>query len=319
MKIFITGGTGFIGRHLVKALADAGHILYVLVRDRAKAAGFDQRDNIVQIEGEIGRVESYGEIFAEPVDIVYHLAAISGQKWGSDEAEYHRINVEGTASLLKVCRDQAKLFIFCSSINAIQTNGFLRDPYGKSKWQAEQLVEAAGQTGMRTVIMRPAVVYGPGALEGMIVRFCQLMKQGKFLRIGSGNNIIPLVYIDDLIEVLLRAANLQTSGQVYEIIGPERLTLSEIIKQIAADLGVKPRSFGVPIPLARLAAFLFELIFGIIHREPLLTQHRVDVIISHRPHLDSQKAERELGYAPRVHFEQGLATTIEWYQRQGYL
>jgi nucleoside-diphosphate-sugar epimerase len=321
MKIFITGGTGFIGRHLVKALAGAGRVLYLLVRDKKQANFLNNDDNIVLVEGEIQQVEAYRQIFAERLDLVYHLAALSGQKWGADESAYYRINVLGTANLLEVCRGKIGRFIFCSSINAVSQNGFRRDPYGKSKWQAEQLVAAAGLAGLETVTLRPAVVYGPGGLEGMILKLCQLVQRGKFFRIGSGKNVIPLVYVDDLVAALTLAGTAPVSGKAvtYEIIGPDRPTLGEIVDLLARNLGVEPRRLSVPIPAARLAAFLAEVIFGILQREPLITQQRLDAILKHRPHLNSQKAGRELGYAPRVPLAEGIATTIAWFRQQGYL
>jgi len=304
---------------LVKALAGAGHVLYLLVRDKKKADFLNNRDNIVVVEGEIQQVDSYRQVFNDQLDQVYHLAAISGQKWGADESEYYRVNVLGTANLLEVCQGKIGRFIFCSSINAISNDGFRRDPYGKSKWQAEQLVEAASLAGLETVTLRPAVVYGPGAVNGMIPNLCRLINHSVFFPIGSGRNIIPLVYIDDLIEVLIKAADSRTSGKTYEIIGPELLTLGEIVNQAGSCLGVRPHRFGVPLPLARVAAFLFELLFGLLGREPLINQHRVDSIISHRPHLNSQKAEQDLSYAPRVHFSAGIAATVDWYRQHGYL
>ena len=321
MKIFITGGTGFIGRHLVKALAGAGRMLYLLVRDKKQANFLNNHDNIVLVEGEIQQVDSYRQIFNEQIDLVYHLAAISGQKWGADESEYYRTNVLGTANLLEVCQGKIGRFIFCSSINAVSRNGFRRDPYGRSKWQAEQLVEAAGLAGMETVILRPAVVYGPGGLEGMVFKLCQLVQRGKFFRIGSGKNVIPLVYVDDLVAAFILAGTAPMSGKAAtcEIIGPDRPTLGEAVDLMARNLGVEPSRLRVPVPAARLAAFLSEVIFGILPREPLITQHRLDAILNHRPHLNSQKAEQELGYVPRVPFEQGIATTIAWFRQQGYL
>lgn len=321
MKIFITGATGFIGRHLVKALIGAGHVLYILARDKQKADLLSPGANIVVVEGEIQQADSYRRIFDDKIDQVYHLAAISGQKWGADESEYYRVNVMGTANLLEVCRGKIGRLIFCSSINAVSHNGFRRDPYGKSKWQAEQLVEAASLAGLATIIFRPAVVYGPGGLEGMILKLCQLVQKGKFFHIGSGKNVIPLVYVDDLVAAFILAGTARLSGKasVYDIIGPDKPTLGEVVELIARNLGVEARRLSIPIPAARLAAFLSEVIFGILHREPLLTQHRLDAMINHRPHLNSQKAELELGYAPRVPVAQGMATTIAWFRQQGYL
>jgi nucleoside-diphosphate-sugar epimerase len=319
MKIFITGATGFIGRHLADALAAAGHILYLLVREPTKTGDLNNRDNISLIEGDLERPDSYRQVFGAEVDLVYHLAALSGQKWGADEREYYHTNVSGTANLLKACQEKTRRFIFCSSINAVSTNDFRREPYGKSKWQAEQLVEAAGHSGLETIILRPAVVYGPGAVDGMMLKLCQLISQGKFFRIGSGKNIIPLVYIDDLTEVFLKAAEAGAIGGIYEIIGPDLPTLEEMVNLIAQQLGVKANKFGVPVPVARMAALLSECLSAAWHREPLITRHRVDVILSHRPDFNSQKAKLELGYEPRVDFAQGIAATIDWYRQHGYL
>ncbi len=146
----------------------------------------------------------------------------------------------------------------------------------------EQLVSAAGEQGLETVIIRPAAVYGPGGVNGMIPNLCRLINRGKFFCIGSGRNILPLVYLDDLINVLIKVAYTGSRGATYEITGPEAPTLREIVDGIAGNLGVQASRCRVPKPAARMAAWLSEIGFGMLQREPLLTRQRVDALTSHR-------------------------------------
>ncbi|PIY97241.1 MAG: hypothetical protein COY66_00640 [Candidatus Kerfeldbacteria bacterium CG_4_10_14_0_8_um_filter_42_10] len=317
MKIFVTGSTGFIGQHLIKALLAEGHEVHFLLRDKNKAGLFSNEKAIPHI-GSLENIESYREIFNQNIEVVYHLAAIPGQKWGFRKKDYDELNTKATERLIKACYGKIKRFIFTSSINAISDNQFRRDDYGKSKKRAEEFIQSFPNKEWSAVILRPAVVYGPQDTQGLMLKLCRLIKRKKFYFLGSGRNVLPFVYISDLVSAFLKAKNASPAAGPYEIIGPDLPTFQEAVTQIASHLKAELPRINISLWLARPAALFSESVAWLLKTEPLITQHRVDIITRHKP-LGYQKAQRELGYNPKIIFSEGIKKTIEWYQKNGYL
>lgn len=319
MKIFVTGATGFIGQNLVRALARENHEIYALVRDKDKADIFEGL-NVKLIEGFLEDSQSYTDFFRNNrIDIIYHLAAIPGQKWGYKAKDYYQINVKATENLLHACFGKIKRFIFCSSVNAFsKDNKFLYDDYGKSKQEAEKIVQDFAKKGLETIIIRPTVVYGPNDAAGMMLKLCGLIKKSRFSMIGKGHNHFPLVYIDDLIDAFLSAKDCHKINGTYEIVGPDQLTFSEIVNEIAKILEVKLSKIKIPRFFALSCAYFSKAFYSLIDKEPFITKHRVDIVTQERI-FSSQKAREELGYRPQVFFSLGIRKTIDWYKGNGYI
>ena len=317
MNIFITGATGFIGRHLTEKLLGEGNIVYILSRkktDFPKAGS----EKLIPVIGDINKKNSYEFVFDNDIDTIYHLAAIPGQKWGLGRKDYYETNVRATSNLLEACLGRVKRFIFASSINAIpEIFEKDREDYGRSKREAEKIVESFQGKGLETVILRPAIVYGPGDTGGMMPKLLQLIKKKKFRLIGSGKNVVPLVYIDDLIEALLLAQK-GKSGSPCEIIGPENISLEKIAETASELLGVPFSKTKIPVWIARIAAFFSENTADLLKTQPLVTQHRVSMITRHRI-FSPEKARCEIDYHPRTKFRDGLREAISWYKENGYL
>lgn len=311
MKIFITGGTGFIGGHLVNKLIKLGHQVYLLTRHKEKVKNLE-KNSVSLIQGDIENLLFYKN-FLDSIDMVIHLAAVSGMRWGMSEKEYYRLNVQATIDLLKASLGKIKCFIYCSSINAVSKNNFKNDPYGKSKWQAEQQVLEFYNKGLNTVILRPAIVYGPGDLAGVILRFIKLINQKKFYIIGSGDNHLSFVYIDDLVNGFIKALDCQIFGQTYELTGPDLLPLKQTVKIISDCLGITLSKLKIPVSLAYLAGWFSELIGKLINQEPLITRSKVEAL-TRDDDFSLSKAEKELNYHPQVNFKEGVFKTINWYK-----
>jgi len=317
MKIFITGATGFIGKNLTRRLLSSGHNVYALCRDKNKLLDIKSQ-NLFLLTGDIEDTDGYKQVFEKGIDIVYHLAAIPGQKWIFRKKDYHQINVRSTARLLAACHGRVKRFIFASSINALpeiyETD---QEDYGRSKQEAEKIVESYKDKGLEIVILRPAVVYGPGDTKGMMLKLLQLVKKGKFHIIGTGKNVIPLVHVDDLVDAFISAQKAK-NGSLSEIIGPENLSFEKITEIISNSFAVPAPKLKIPVWMARIAAFLSENIATLLKVEPLVSHHRVNMVIRHQA-LSSEKAHRDLDYQAKIKFIDGIASTINWYKQNGYL
>lgn len=317
MKIFITGGTGFVGRHLTTRLIKLGHQVYLLVRNKNQTDDLKNSGAIIQ-GGDLSTPESYAQIFSNSIEVVYHLAAISGMSWGKKEEDYYKDNVKNTKELLKVCSGKIKKFIYISSISAISNNNFKNDPYGKSKWQAEQQVLECQRQGLNTIILRPAIIYGPGDRGGVILRFIKLINQHKFYLVGSGKNHLAFVYIDDLIDGLVKALDYLKSGQIFELPGADLLTFEETGKILCEQLGVTLPKLKIPKEFAYFAAWLFELKAKLLKQSPIISRSSITALIRNH-NFSFIKAQRELGYNPQTLFTQGLIKTINWYKENNYL
>ncbi len=329
MKIFITGATGFIGQHLTRVLIIEGHQVFGLVSKKEKIKEVEKMGAEVVL-GDLNSVSFFKNIFNEyNIDIVYHLAAIR-DKWGTSSEEYNKVNVQGTENLLKASQNKIKHFIFCSSIAAIgypeklpySESSFCipKNLYSQSKLEAEKLVINYQKRGLPTTIIRPAVVYGPKDVKGMILKFSKMIKEKKFKIIGDGKNNIQLIYIDDLIKGFLRIIQPKTIGQIYILSYKNPITLNKLEKLIADNLEVQFSSKHIPLWFAKPAGFLMENFYKLFSfkKEPLVTTSKVD-IISKNQIYDISKAQKELGFDPKIDYLEGIVKVLKWYKENGYL
>jgi NADH dehydrogenase len=232
-SLFITGADGFIGRRLVKPLApDAFHRLASDLQD----------------------TDSYASDLDGQTTVV-HLAAQTGK---ARDNEYFQANVEGTRALIRACKSRGvPRFLHVSTIATTfdDVDGY---PYAASKQQAEQLVQ---ESGLEWTIVRPTIVLGPGsaALDG----FRPLLRRSTILVPGGGGVRMQPVHVDDVADVLLRLARSATLGnRIYELGGPEVLTLGEFLSRAHAVLygGASARRVHVPIRPIRALLRLVETV-----------------------------------------------------------
>ncbi|HEV2760778.1 MAG TPA: NAD-dependent epimerase/dehydratase family protein [Acidimicrobiales bacterium] len=288
----VTGGSGFIGRHLVDALVADGREVRVLVRSDAAAKRVPAGAELVR--GDMADAESLRRAAAN-VDLVFHLAG----SYRAEGPELHATHVTGTANLLSVLEPGTRV-VYVSSTSVYgwdqpwpadhATPPHPVSPYGEAKLAAEQLV--ATWTGGPSVIARPTITYGPGDERGMLPRAVKLMARGMRWFPGDGSNRIHLVHVDDLVRGLLLLGE-QGDG-VYVFGGPEATPAARIIELVAEGAGLRPPRFGLPMAAVRLVA-----------------RHAVDVLTRDR-FYSCARAVDELGWQPQVSAEVGVPTTGAW-------
>jgi len=192
------------------------------------------------------------------------------------------------------------------------------DYYQKTKYEAEPVVNEYFARGMKTCILRPAAIYGPGDPERFFMIFRRVAK-GVFPMFGSGKTYYHPLYVDNLVDAhMLVMEEGAGNGQAYLIADEEYFEIEELVKRVAKAMDVNVRIPHYPITPLVIAGHVFEKVckpFGIT---PPIFPRRVDWYRQNRA-FDISKAKRELGYQPRIGIDEGLRNTAEWYREEGYL
>lgn len=300
-NILITGGCGRIGRELVRRLKKGGDNITVIDLRHGDIPG------VKYITAPIGEIADLGK-----VDIVYHLAASINYRLPM--RELRRRNVLPTAQLMGLCQS-CKQFIFMSTTSVYnESEGPITeenepDPYsnyGRSKLEAERLVRTGN---LPYTILRSSQVYGPNFEEGY-TRILRKIQKGNMKILGAGDNHIPLVHVNDLIDALLLVrGNKSAFNQVFNVDGDYRKTQEEFMEMAAEILKVDPPSSHVNPIVAKLVARLTGNRKDIMEYADKLMKNReisIDKI-------------RNIGFEPKVSLESGIGEVVESFRRGGLL
>jgi len=316
MKAFVTGASGFIGCHLVRALKAAGWEVRILVHKTPVT----QQPGIAVVAGDILNGSNLETALAG-IDVVFHLAAAVGSIV-SDPQVFREVNVNGTRTLLAAAqRANVKRVIHFSSIGvlgAVKTGDIAaedyppapRTLYDKTKFAAEEIVHQAVANGLDVVIVRPGWVYGPG--DRRTFKFISAIRRGKFALLAGAPGRQTPVYIADLVAGVLLAAAKGKSGEVYHLAGDEILTAEEMAVIVASACGVAAPRLKLPKGLAQVAAFVLEKTFALIKKEAFLNRAKLSFFLDPKA-MSSARAKKEIGYAPKMDFRAGCISTVAWY------
>jgi nucleoside-diphosphate-sugar epimerase len=306
----VTGGAGFVGSQVVRALAVRGERVRIL--DRIEPAGAPAGVEVVRGDLLDGRVVADA---LEGVDTVHHHAAlVPVTKAG---AEFRRVNADGTALLLAAARKKAvKFFVHVSSSAVFGipaecpiTEGTPPRPvedYGRSKLEAEGHVERAARDGLRCAIVRPRTVIGPGRLGIFKILYEWIAEGRKIWVIGDGSNRFQFIDVDDLVAALLAVTERRATG-VYNVGAEPFGTLRDDLGGLIRHAGSKSRVVGVPAPLARALLRALDRL-GL---SPLGPYHYT--VYSESFHFDLSPAKQRLGWKPRWGNVESLTRSYDWF------
>jgi NADH dehydrogenase len=251
--ILVTGGTGFVGGHVVHALRQAERPVRCLVRARKKAARLEAL-GCELVEGDITDPSSL-KAAADGADVVVHLVAI---RQGKPE-QFQRIMVGGTRDLLKAAKQGgAGRFVHMSALGTSEeTKGLV--PYFGAKWQMEQDVKGSG---LPFVIFRPSFVFGRDG--GILPTFRRLAKLAPVTPIiGSGGQRIQPIWADDVAAYFDKAIDLEAAtGRTFELGGPDVVTWNEFWERLKHALGLRRPSVHVPVGVMKVNALVTERLPG---------------------------------------------------------
>jgi nucleoside-diphosphate-sugar epimerase len=318
----VSGATGFLGGHLLFKLREKGFRVCALARKTSDIDGLLLSGADV-CEGDVLDPQSLRRAMAGQ-QMVFHTAG-KVSDWGS-RREFWQANVEGTANVIAACRDAGvKRLIHVSSLTVLglprsgarvdeQTPlaGSSRDFYTASKIAGERLVsEAHGSGALETVVIRPGVIWGPGDTT-ILPRLAALLRRGRLVFIGRGENQLGLSHVENLSQgIILAAQTPSAAGQVYHLTDGEEITARAAFCALADALGVGPPRIALPFPVISFLAALLEWAARLrkAAAPPALTRYGVRLVACDSRY-DIGKARSELGYRPTLTFRQGISSLL---------
>jgi nucleoside-diphosphate-sugar epimerase len=316
--ILVTGGTGFIGSHLLDKLSALGEPARCLLRRKARP-----RRLPAGIEAAYGDLTS-GEGVEEAVrgaDTVIHLAGVTKALAARD---YYAGNVRATETLARALAGRAIRLVHVSTLAAIGPSGdgtpVDEDApprplthYGKSKLEAERTVRALAPDA---VIVRPPVVYGPRDTD--VFRMLKSISKGWMLEIGGGERWFSVIYVGDLVEGLL-AARRGVPGRAYFLAHPQPVSWSELGAAAARIMARRPRVVRVPPGVAYAVGLGAEVWSQITRKSGIISREKVAEARCRWWICDTRRAAAELGFEARTPLNAGLAETLAWYKEAAWL
>lgn len=339
MRVLVTGANGFVGRPLCAELNKRGQTVIAALRSLSSVAGASEVKIMNTIDSQVDWSDllcGVGVVIhlAARVHVMQDSSA-------DPLAEFRKVNVLGTENLARqAVRAGVKRLVYVSSIKVngettsskaastqmeIPPNppfakggavGLQRvsamfretdasdpqDPYGVSKWEAEQaLHRIAQETGLEVVIVRPPLVYGAG-VKGNFVQMLNVLAKGVPLPLASIQNLRSLIYVENLVDALvLCATHPAAAGQTYLVSDGEDISTPDLLRQLGMGMGYPARLFHCPLPLLKIAGRFAGKSDQV---ERLLGSLQVD----------NSKIRRELGWKPPYTLQQGLQETAQWYR-----
>ena len=327
MRLLVTGGTGFTGSRLVEFLLEKGHQVTCL--DNQEGLFYDELvnkgTNII-----IGSVTDRETVkrAVKGAEGVFHLAA-AFRVINVPKKVYWDTNVEGTRIICEDALEQkVQKLVYCSTQGV---HGNIDDPPGNedspvvpadyyqfTKYEGEKVVTEFVEKGLRSVIIRPTAIYGPGDPERFLFLF-RLAKKKRFIMFGNGKAFYHPVYIDNLVDGFYAAfKSKRENAEPYIIADEEYFTIKELVKKVGDSMGTEVRFIRLPfIPLYIMAA-VCEAVCVPLKIKPPIFRRRVDWFRQNRAFV-IDKPKKELAYIPRIGIEEGLKRTAKWYKEEGYI
>ena len=329
MRVLVTGASGMLGRGVARALSDRGDRVTVLQR---RPAGLGLPEVLTDIS-DVAAVRTA----VSNQDAVIHLAAKVNVV--GPEAEYERINVHGTRSVVNACLTAGvRRLVHASSPSVAHAGSSLighgaepadpvaaRGPYARSKAAAELIALEADSAELAVVAVRPHVVWGPGDTQ-LVARVVDRARRGRLPFIGSGAALVDTTYVDNAVEALIAALDhcVDARGQALVVTNGDPRPVAELIAAICRAAGVREPSWRVPVGLARAGGTVVESLWtltqglrlGHTDDDPPLTRFLIEQLST--AHWFDQRLTRQvLQWQPRVGLDEGFLELQRWYAHGG--
>ncbi|MBI3243284.1 MAG: NAD-dependent epimerase/dehydratase family protein [Chloroflexi bacterium] len=324
--IFVTGATGFLGHHLIPALAQTGCAVRVLARSTSDVGFLKHYGNVEVVTGDVLDRDS---ILAAMKDCekVIHAGGLF-RFWGPRES-FEKVNVQGTANMLEASlRQNIQRFIYVSTVAVvgIPQNGRVIDEtypcqpvdaYQRSKFDAENMVRMFNRsTRFPAIILRPGAFYGPWGHYAWNRLFFEDPLRGLRIRIHKGQRLTFPAFVPDVARGIVAALSQGRTGEIYNLSG-EPLTHNEANRIISRLAGISSFRLNCPAPLMMWLANRLTDMAARTGREPYYPINLAKYVF-YDWQVSSDKARAELDFTPKP-FEEGAKQTVDWYRQIGWV
>jgi len=326
VKTFVTGGTGFVGSHLIDVLLERGHQVTALVRSPAKAAGLAER-GVTLVRGDLLDLAALRE-GAQDADVIHHVAALTG---AVDEAEFIRANRDGTANVIEAAAASGRMprIVLVSSMAAggpaargvPRTGAEPSRPvtmYGRSKLASEAVLRASA---LPWTIVRPPAVYGPRDRDNIITLF-KAARFGIAPIFGDGTMELSLVHARDLalsLALVGEAAEAAVLHRTFYANHPEVLTSADFLRRIAAAMNRRVTLVKLGRLPVRLALGITGGLAALLKQRTILRPDKIHEFFQDAWTGDPAALMEATGWQPKFDATTGLADTLAWYRAHGWL
>ncbi len=308
--VAITGGTGFVGRQLIKAVVNKGYTVRALIRDAAAAGELEDVETVI---GSLSDKSALNTLCQGAGAVIHCAGRISART----RAEFDAVNVDGTRNLIDAAiLQKATRVVYVSSLTA-------REPglseYGASKRAGETLIREA-EPALRWSIVRPPAVYGP-ADKGTFPLIQQLNRKWAIVP-GSAESRVSLIYVEDLAEAIAELVGEDAPcGEIFELhdgaVGG--YSWAELARIAGAVNRENVRCLYIPRLVTHVIAALALAVARVTGAIPAVTPGKVRELYHRDWVCRLNLLDGKTGWRPRIDFRSGYAATVEWYRKEGWL
>jgi dihydroflavonol-4-reductase len=325
MKALVTGGTGFIGSHLVRRLRNNGSDVRCIVRDLSKAQELVEL-GVEIVDGDLCNGIAWESVL-DGVTEIFHLAGVTRAKANH---QYYDGNQKATHELVGACKKYCtdlRRFVHISSLAAVgpsrnglplcETESFHPvSHYGRSKMLSElEVHQLRGEIPF--TILRPSIVYGPQ--ERDMFEYFRMVRKGIYPLVGSNPQWVNLVHADDLVEAMLRSsADVHAVNETYFIGSERQFTVEEVGNTIADAVGRQPIRIHVPENLVIAAGVVVGVVGKITGQAVFFNLQKAKEATQTAWVCSVHKAREHFGYRQSISLESGFQETYEWYVKHGW-
>jgi nucleoside-diphosphate-sugar epimerase len=333
MRVLVTGGSGFLGSHVVERLLERGHEVRCLVRASSdtsflRAMRGPEGREVELANGSMSDAASLAEAVRDVDGIVHCAGVIKARTYD----EFERVHADGTVALARAAAAHAprlRRFVHVSTAGVMgpaRAGEAHREhdspnpvtPYSRSKLAGERaLLELSSE--LPITVLRPPAIYGPRDRE--ILAFFQMVRRSRVaFRMGSSMKTMSLVYATDCADACLNALEADVaSGRVYFLEDGSTYSFEQMAEAIAQAYGVRVLATpAIPVPVVRAAAAASELFGRVTNQTMMFTRDKLPELLMDHFAVDATAARNELGWTPNVRFEEGARRTAAWYRSQGW-
>jgi nucleoside-diphosphate-sugar epimerase len=326
MTSLVTGASGFLGGHVVEELCRNGEDVVVFARKTSDLSAVKHLPIEIRY-GELRDADSMKGIMND-VDMVFNCAG--SVRFHQSYDKIHDINVAGTERIVAAAADaEVDKVVHTSSMAALGPDGVvdsdsvktdrpdIKNVYSRTKTEAEAVFfKKCAERGIKGTALRPGVIYGPRDMTAAYYWF-NIIENGEGMIVGDGKTRFPLIYVDDVVEAFMKAADRDNAvGRTYNIDGPERGRIRRIYDLISNELGKESKYRSVSYRSAMFAARMseFKSALGGYKNEPRYSTFVIFLFGKDHGELDCSNAVADLGFQSRIGLDEGIKRTANWYK-----